>query len=203
MRYPTNEPDGKGRISLNGRRFLPLTTEQQRTVEQNQGMIWTYLKAHQRPWAMVYYSRFGHDEWESMAQAVLCSAVIKHDPGKGALSTIFHHMLRQTACKEITRSMRSREYQSIPVMDENGADLPFAGLSNLTVNDPDPDLAGVVDLVRRRLSPREQHVILCRFWRDRTLAETGRRIGLSKEMTRHIEKAALAKLRAAYEPAGH
>lgn len=54
----------------------------------------------------------------------------------------------------------------------------------------------------RRLSPRERAVIRLRFGlsggRPRTMREVGRRLGVTAEGVRQIEKRALSKLRAAY-----
>lgn len=51
------------------------------------------------------------------------------------------------------------------------------------------------------LTPRERHVVVERYFRvnadgsERTLAEVGRSMGLSRERTRQIERSAIAKLR--------
>ena len=194
---PTDQPDERGRVALLGHRLIPLTTDQQRVVERNQGLIWMYIKKYPRQWAKAYYARFGQNEWESLAQAVLCAAASKHDPAKGKFTTIYSWMVRQTAFHEMNRSMRTREMQSLLTEDENGNMAPTIDTIGPTVEDVDPGLAELPALLRR-LSPREQQAISGRFWRDQTLKEVGLELGVTDEYVRQIQNAALAKLRAAY-----
>jgi RNA polymerase primary sigma factor len=77
----------------------------------------------------------------------------------------------------------------------------------LEVPGPDDCLAPelrreAIQRLLKRLSPREREVIRLRFGlsggRPRTMREVGRRLGLTAEGVRQIEKRALSKLRAAY-----
>ncbi len=79
--------------------------------------------------------------------------------------------------------------------------------SPLEVPGPDDALSPdfrreAIERLLRRLSPRERQVIRLRFGlfggRPRTMQEVGRRLGLTAEGVRQIEKRALSKLRAAY-----
>src|SRR4029079_4615620 len=61
------------------------------------------------------------------------------------------------------------------------------------------ELANRIEDVLALLEPREQEVVRLRFGlstdHEHTLAEVGRRLGLSRERVRQIEQRALAKLR--------
>lgn len=57
------------------------------------------------------------------------------------------------------------------------------------------DLRRVLDETIDRLTPQEQAVVRARFFDEKTLEETGERIGRTKERVRQIEHRALRRLR--------
>jgi RNA polymerase sigma factor (sigma-70 family) len=86
--------------------------------------------------------------------------------------------------------------------EEQGAILDF--LSDQTAPSPEAEsisreMADRIEDVLAPLDPREQDVLRLRFGlvndREHTLAEVGRRLGLSRERVRQIEQRAVAKLR--------
>jgi len=88
--------------------------------------------------------------------------------------------------------------------DEESAIRDF--VSDRAVPSPEDDalrgeLANRIEHVLERLDPREQEVLRLRFGlstdHEHTLAEVGRRLGLSRERVRQIESRAVAKLRRA------
>jgi len=88
--------------------------------------------------------------------------------------------------------------------DEESAIRDF--VSDRAVPSPEDDalrgeLANRIEQVLERLDPREQEVLRLRFGlstdHEHTLAEVGRRLGLSRERVRQIESRAVAKLRRA------
>ena len=88
--------------------------------------------------------------------------------------------------------------------DEEGAIREF--ISDQTVPSPEDEalrseLASRIEHALTPLDPREQEVLRLRFGlstdREHTLAEVGRRLGISRERVRQIETRAVAKLRRA------
>lgn len=93
----------------------------------------------------------------------------------------------------------SRTYEEILCNESGSSDSPLEQLSKKTAAE------GLLTLIKKRLSKKEQEVIVLRFGLDgqnlenRTLEEVGNMLKLTRERIRQIQEGALAKLKRSLE----
>ena len=118
-----------------------LTTEQQKIVEDNHNLIYSYIKSN----------KLNKEEWYDLFAIELCKAVLIHNPDKGKLSTLFYTMCGNTLKKRYRYNSAVKrndvedlsldyEYQSddgiaCTMYDKIGSDAEDDIISNLLLND--------------------------------------------------------------------
>lgn len=124
------------------------------------------------------------------------------EPSEGELSTRIN--MPEAKVRLLTEAARLPYSLDAPAGDDEDARSMRDIVSNQTAASPEDDalrgeLAGRVEQVLTRLDSREREVLRLRFGlsadHELTLAEIGRRLGLSRERVRQIETRAVAKLR--------
>lgn len=124
------------------------------------------------------------DDAKQDACVALCRAVDEFKPELGftfstfAYSVIWRelHRKRKLAQKRMAWSNQDDEELDTPILD--------------------PEYVETVSL--DSLTPRERRVIEARFWKGLSLVKIGKKLGVSRERVRQIEKRAIAKLRVSH-----
>lgn len=149
-----------------------------------------------------------HDEYDELVgvgSIALMNAVSKFDASRGwRFSTFATTVIRHAMWQALNRQPKlSKKMDHRPLCDS----LPISGLPRRTDERSTIDEVDLSDSLDRLwdalnqniLNRREREVVVDRFFGNRTLEETGRLLGVTKERVHQIEQDALKKLRAAME----
>jgi RNA polymerase primary sigma factor len=99
----------------------------------------------------------------------------------------------------VSNQENSRTYEEVLFDQTGNSETPLESLSKKTATD------GLISLIKKRLSKKEQNVIILRFGLDeeckenRTLEEVGSLLNLTRERIRQIQEGALRKLKRSLE----
>lgn len=156
--------------------------------------------------AFWYGARFGRalrDRDDVAAEALLglVEAERRHDPARGPFASLAGILCRQRAWAEVKRQRRhERAEEGIYVHGEDGDELERADLPHV---DPHGGEGVLVEQLREALADlpdRERAVLEARYGltgEERTLAQVGEAVGLSRQGAAVAERRALGRLRRA------
>jgi RNA polymerase sigma factor (sigma-70 family) len=179
---------------LSWRRYDELQREAQRAYERVRNVLWesnmslvcwVAQKCLRDPLTV--------DDLVELGTFKLLVALDSYDPHRGfALSTYLTVALRREFWHAIQKERARRARQTV-LRDERDLEE----LAGYYYEDAGQDPAGPLDIQQAlaHLDDRERDIVLARAGREReTLAEAGRRHGISKERARQVEWSALTKL---------
>lgn len=147
------------------------------------------------------------DEIRSHLWTVVLRAAVTFNPHRGVKFTSYANNALRWAAVAVFRELGKDAARRGPSLDdrlfvEGGAGQPFADLVALA-REPQPDAGPDPTAWLRALDPRSRRVVEMRFGLDsegeRTLAQIGNELGVSKERARQICKSALDRIRTAAE----
>lgn len=173
--------------------LAPLTADQQTLVSENLGLAYH--------WA----GSFASDGEADRDAAVngLIRAAQGFDPERGykfstyatyCIRSALHDALRQRMSERAHAAMLFSDLDCLHPHPKEAETIDW--LAELGVCDPEPvDLSGLFAAARSLLNSRWWQVLRLRYLEGLSLRETGKRLTLSKERVRQIEKDALEKLR--------
>jgi len=151
-------------------------------------------------WAVFRYWKPGYPVMDMLSEGCLglVKAARRFDPARPVRFISYAALaVRHGIIRAIIDSMRhAHESLDSPVFDEEGETL----MDNLASDGNNPEEEAEAHDVGRSLSllnKRERFIIEERHWKEKTLDEVGKSLGIKRERVRQIEARALLKLRCA------
>lgn len=152
-------------------------------------------------WVARRYNAPDPEEVEAAALLGLVVAAQKHDPARGAFSSLAVVVCRQEAMREVRRQRKHDDREtSLFVQGENGEDLERADLPHVDPEGGDGVMTGQLRAALGALPARERAVLEAHYGltgEPVSLAEAAELVGCSRPWAAVLEKRALAKLRKA------
>ena len=191
------------------------TGERERVIELWE-QVYRFTQRQARRWALALEGRCGVtlEDLQQCAFLALLDAVDGFDPGRGMSFMGWYALHLKAAFTEAT-GQRTQKARRDPMQGALSLDAPLTDSAGdpFTIADTIPDAAAeaaILDVDERdrrkalhaalcnalqRLTEDQQEVIRCRYYRDLTMDQTGRPLGMTKSAAQQTEQKALRVLR--------